>query len=45
MLTIHIGHHFSDKFVLLCYVNDFINGDERKLTSGYIYRTFYTFGD
>ena len=41
----HIENHFSDKFVPLCYVGYFINGDGRKLKSGYICHTFYTFRD
>ena len=48
MLTIrdgHIDNYFSDKFVPLCQVCYFINGDERKLTVEYICRTFYTFRD
>ena len=34
MLTIrddHVDNHFSDKFVTLCHVDYFINGDEQKL--------------
>ena len=48
MLTIRDGHvdnHFNDKFVPLCRVGYFINGDRRKLTARYICHTFYTFGD
>jgi len=45
MLAIHVDNHFSDKFVPLCHVDYFINGDERKLTAGYICCTFYTFRD
>jgi len=48
MLTIRDGHvdnYFSDKFVPLCHVGYFINGDEQKLTIEYICCTFYTFGD
>jgi len=41
----HVDNHFSDKFVSLCHIGYFINDDERKLTAGYIYCTFYTFGD
>ena len=41
----HVVNHFSDKFVLLCHVGYFINGDRRKLIVEYIYRTFYTFED
>ena len=33
MLTIHVDNHFSDKFVLLCHVGDFINNDGWKLTT------------
>ena len=46
MMTIRFGHvdnHFSDKFVHLCHIGYFINGDKRKLTTEYICRTFYTF--
>ena len=45
MLAIHIGNDFTDKFVLPYHVGYFINGDKRKLTVGYICRTFYTFRD
>ena len=48
MLTIqygHVGNYFSDKFVFICHVDYFINGDEQNLITGYIYRTFYTFGN
>ena len=48
MLTIkddHVDGHFSDKFVFLCHVRYFINGDGRKLTAKYIYHIFYTFRD
>ena len=45
MLAIHVDNHFSDKFVLLCHVGDFVNGDWQKLMVGYICRTFYTFRD
>ena len=48
MLTIrydHVINNFSDKFVLLCHVGYFINGDEWKLTFGYICHSFYTFGN
>ena len=45
ILAIHVDNHFSDKFVLLCHVGDFINGDRRKLTAKYICRTFYIFRD
>ena len=41
----HVDNHFSDKFVPLCHVGYFINGDRRKLTVGYICCTFYTFMD
>ena len=41
----HVNHNFSDKFVPLCHINYFINGDERKLMVGYICHTFYIFGD
>ena len=34
-MTIHVDNHFSDKFVLLYHVDDFINGDRQKLTTGY----------
>ena len=46
MLTIrdnHVDNHFSDKFVHLCHVGYFINGDGRKLNVKCICRTFYTF--
>ena len=39
----YVDNYFSDKFVHLCHVNYFINCDERKLTTGYIYYNFYTF--
>jgi len=48
MLTIrddYVDNYFSDKFVLLCHIGYFTNGDRRKLTVGYIYHTFYTFMD
>ena len=45
LLAIHVDNHLSDKFVFLCHVGDFINGDGRKLMAGYICRTFYTFRD
>ena len=41
----HVGNHFSDKFVPLCQIGYFINGDRQELTTGYICCTFYTFGD
>ena len=41
----HVDNHFSYKFIPLCHINYFINGDERKLTAEYICRTFYTFGN
>ena len=46
MLTIkddHADNHFSDKFVPLCHIGNFINSDERKLMAKYIYHTFYIF--
>ena len=46
MLTIkddHLDKYFSNKFVPLCYVSYFINGNQRKLMTEYICRTFYTF--
>ena len=45
MLAIHVGNHFSDKFVPPCHIGYFINGDGRKLMVGYICRTFYIFRD
>ena len=39
----HINNLFSDKFIHLCHVDYFINGDGYKLTVKYICRTFYTF--
>ena len=48
MLTIRddcVDNHFGDKFVSLCHVDYFINGDGRKLIAGYICHTFYTFED
>ena len=41
MLAIHVNNHFSDNFVFLCHIDYFINDNERKLTAGYICRTFY----
>ena len=38
----HIDNYFSDKFVPMCHVDYFINGDEQKLTIGYICRIFYS---
>ena len=38
-------HHFHEKFVPSCHVCYFINNDRQKLTTEYIYRTFYTFRD
>ena len=48
MVTIkddHVDNHYTDKFVHLCHVDYFINGDGQKITTGYIYHTFYTFED
>ena len=39
----HVDNHFNEKFVPLCHVDYFINGDEWKLTTEYISRIFYTF--
>ena len=39
----HVDNHFSEKFIHLCHVDYFINGDGQKLTTGYICHTFYTF--
>jgi len=41
MLTIYVDNHFNDKFVLLCHVSYFING--QKLMTRHICCTFYTF--
>ena len=41
----HIDNYFSDKFVYLCHVNYFINGDGQKLMTEYICYTFYMFDD
>jgi len=38
----HNNNYFNDKFVHLCHINYFINGDGRKLTTEYICDTFYT---
>ena len=37
-----VDNHFNDKFVPLCHVGYFIKGNGRKLTTRYIYCTFYT---
>ena len=41
----HVDNHFNNKFVSLCHVGYFINGDGRMLKVGYICCTFYTFGN
>jgi len=41
----HVDNHFIDKFLSMCHVGYFINGDGWKLTAGYIWGTFYTFWD
>jgi len=33
----YVDNHFSDKFVSICHVDYFINGDGRKLTVGYLW--------
>jgi len=33
MLAIHVDNHLSDKFVPMCHVGYFINGDRQKLTT------------
>ena len=38
----HVDNHFGDKFVPLCHICYFINGDIMKLMAGYIYCTFDT---
>ena len=38
-----VDNHFSDKFVHLCHVSYFINGNRQKLTTEYICCTFCTF--
>ena len=35
----HVHNYFNDKFVPLCYVGYFINGDGWKLTDEYICHT------
>ena len=38
----HVDNHLNDKFVPMCHVYYFINGDGQKLMTEYICRTFYT---
>ena len=38
----HVDNHFSDKFISLCHVCYFINGDGWKLIVEYICHIFYT---
>ena len=43
MLTIHVGNHFSDKFVPLCHLDYFINGDEPEVNCQIYFSHFLFF--